>query len=407
MIDPFRDYIISRMNGGMEHTKTMLKELRDNGYTGSETTLKNFMRPYRKLKTSQAKPPEDPRYRGGQMTLKTNEPTNETPPEERPRKVEDTHPGTIMRMSPWLDDMLGTRQLPGQREMRDTVIANDVNDDSGLLARGRKDELCQVAATAKGTLYAQRWPPRGEEQVLIIGQLPEPRNGLEECVRRLGASNAASVNDYAKMVEQLTSDALPQRAKAPESEKAAAVEREKATLTVATLVAVAAATLQTTTALEVTATGTPADRKPQASHQPAGEEELLARAWNIANPARFLSLEDIETEVATVHNKLLEAALPGKAAQDRETDLGKGYAVGDANRTGPEGHSQVTISKTHASGKRSGTIGATTGGDGRPGIMNLHFPEHIVWWEPKDGEQETWIRQHLERNAAAFIEENG
>ena len=27
VIDPFKDYIVSRMNGGMEHTKTMLKEL--------------------------------------------------------------------------------------------------------------------------------------------------------------------------------------------------------------------------------------------------------------------------------------------------------------------------------------------------------------------------------------------
>ena len=349
------------------------------------------------------------------MTLKTSEPTNETPPEERPREVEDTHPGTIMRMSPWLDDMLGTRQLPGQGKMRDTIIANDVNDDTGLLTGGRKNELCRVAATAKGTLYAQRWPPRGKEQVLIIGQLPEPGNGLEECVRRLGASKAASVKDYAKMVELLTSDAPPQRVETPEpatpeSGKAAAaatVENEKAESWVARFLAPAAATLQTTTALEGTTTGTPAGIKPQATHQPAGEEALIAQAWSIASPVRFLSLEEIDTEVATVRYKLLEAALPGKAAQDGETDLGKGYTVGDANRTGPEGHSQVTISKRHSSSKRSGTIGATTGADGRPGIMNLHFPEHIVWWEPKDGEPDTWVRQHLESNAAAFIEENG
>lgn len=46
-LDPFKDYVLERMKAGVSNAARLLREIRDRGYQGEISTLRNFMRPYR------------------------------------------------------------------------------------------------------------------------------------------------------------------------------------------------------------------------------------------------------------------------------------------------------------------------------------------------------------------------
>lgn len=53
-LDPYKEYIMSRLAEGVDNCVVLLREIRQQGYTGGHTILKDFVRPFRRRTVQQA-----------------------------------------------------------------------------------------------------------------------------------------------------------------------------------------------------------------------------------------------------------------------------------------------------------------------------------------------------------------
>jgi len=47
-LDPYKEYIMNRMAEGVFNCEILIREIREQGYTGGKTILKDFVAPFRK-----------------------------------------------------------------------------------------------------------------------------------------------------------------------------------------------------------------------------------------------------------------------------------------------------------------------------------------------------------------------
>lgn len=53
-LGPYKDYILEQLALGVENCVVILRRLRERGYQGGNTILKEFVQPYRKVRAPQA-----------------------------------------------------------------------------------------------------------------------------------------------------------------------------------------------------------------------------------------------------------------------------------------------------------------------------------------------------------------
>src|SRR5690606_17217217 len=78
-LDPYKEYIMQRLAEGVDNCVVLLREIRQQGYTGGYTILKDFVRPFRRRAVAGprcgSKPPQVSRRRSTSARLRTARPT--------------------------------------------------------------------------------------------------------------------------------------------------------------------------------------------------------------------------------------------------------------------------------------------------------------------------------------------
>ena len=151
-----QDYITLRMEEGETQPKTILKEIKDRGYTGSKKTLTNYMT--RTKRTIRAQRRDEPAPAAG----------NPTPAEDQPRP----QPQPLFQRRRGMELTTLMDIITPEDTQEPTLLSSLCTDDTGLLSTEPGDHAVLVKMTRAGIVYAERdGPTVPQAQVLVMTRL--------------------------------------------------------------------------------------------------------------------------------------------------------------------------------------------------------------------------------------------
>ena len=425
-----QDYITLRMEEGETQPKTILKEIKDRGYTGSKKTLTNYMTKTRRTIRSQRR--DDPAPAAGTPTPGDDQPRPQPQPQFQKRRG--------MELTTLIDI------TTPEDTQEPTLLSPLCTDDTGLLSTEPGDHAVLVKMTRAGIVYAERdGPIIPQAQVLVMTRLDTEKFDREHAADLMTHQGPTTVSALMNDIDSLK-DLLqinPQELATPPEEPPARLEiqapddpgrriapqQDSAVPEFQTAGANGRFRRSRTLPGRDSATdpgtdpGPAADAKPGANHAKDGPSRLeaptakptpepapfdhaaiIADAWRAVPDETHLQPKIIERVILKIADEIAQAAghplQRDGATTLAATDIGKGFKIEPARLLGG-----VSISRTTQEGVRTGYLAAVATAHQGTGVRDPQFHTHITWWTPEDGPKEVWLENTLRENAARFISE--
>lgn len=158
LLDPYKDYLVQRWNEGCRNSQQMYREIKEQGYTGSETVVGRFVAPLRAKK-------------GQARSFKSVEPEFATM--VKPEEVKKKRPPTALQVAHWM-----TFKEDQRLDWQQTYLTQLCEADPQI---ARTYELIQEFTTMlrerKGERFDE-WLDRAEKQG--VSELQSFANGLKK-----------------------------------------------------------------------------------------------------------------------------------------------------------------------------------------------------------------------------------